>query len=244
MRWVYASIDTPAEHAQSVQRFWSAATGWSLGETWPRHPQFRGLEPVQGDTYINFQTIEEGPSAVHFDVASDQLTADLDRLADLGAEPVAAFRDWHVMRSPGGLEFCLVETSGNVVPPSTSWPDGHRSRLVQLCIDSPPGVHDEEVAFWRTATCWRFERSHSPEFAGKLFPPQPAPIQFLLQRLGDDDSGSHTRVHIDLGAGDALEAEATRLEALGATRGEPGRGWIQMSDPSGMVFCVTANAPD
>ncbi len=243
MRWVYASIDTPAEHAEETQRFWSAATGWPLGNTWPGYPEFRSLDPPLGDPYVIIQTIEEGHLAVHFDVATDHLTADLDRLVDLGAEPVAAFESWHVMRSPGGLAFCLVQTAGKVVPPPAAWPDGHRSRLVQLCIDSPPDLHDEEVAFWKTATSWRFEPGGSPEFAGKLFPPQPAPIQFLLQRLGDDDPGC-TRVHIDLGAGDDLDTEATRLEALGATRGEPGRGWIQMSDPSGMVFCVTANPPD
>ena len=51
------------------------------------------------------------------------------------------------------------------------------------------------------------------------------------------------RAHIDLGADD-IEAEATRLVGLGAQRLGPGRGWIVLRDPVGMVFCVTGNSPD
>ena len=51
------------------------------------------------------------------------------------------------------------------------------------------------------------------------------------------------RAHIDLGADD-IEAEAARLVGLGAERLGPGRGWIVLRDPVGMVFCVTGNSPD
>ena len=244
MRWVHVSIDAPAEHVQALQRFWPAALGCRLGEPWARHTEFRSLEPTSGgDGYAHVQTIEHGPASVHFDLGSDRLPVDLERVVSLGAERVADFDRWHVLRSPGGLEFCLVPTSGSVVPAATTWPAGHRSRLVQLCIDSPAAVHDDEVTFWRSATGWRFDQSDSPEFAGKLFPPQPAPVQFLLQRLGDNDERTRTHVHIDLGTDD-IEAEVRRLEALGATRGEPGAGWVQLTDPSGMTFCATANPPD
>lgn len=50
-------------------------------------------------------------------------------------------------------------------------------------------------------------------------------------------------VAADLGA-DAVETEAARLVELGAERLEPGRGWIVLRDPVGMVFCVTGNSPD
>jgi hypothetical protein len=114
---------------------------------------------------------------------------------------------------------------------------------VQICIDSPPSVHDQEVAFWLAATGWRWREGDHDEFAGKLYPPTGSSAQLLLQRLGSDDAATAVRAHIDLGTDD-VEAEATRLGQLGAIRLGPGRGWIVLSDPVGMVFCVTGNSPD
>ena len=124
--------------------------------------------------------------------------------------------------------------------------DGARSRLVQVCIDSPVTLHDREVEFWRAATGWRWlpnNDDYEIEFAGKLRPPTGMPVQLLLQRLGVDDAGTTTRAHLDLGTDDR-EAEAVRLESLGATRLWPGDGWIALRDPLGMPFCVTGNSPD
>ena len=50
------------------------------------------------------------------------------------------------------------------------------------------------------------------------------------------------RMHLDIDADD-IEAEATRLEALGARRSprpvhEHGTNWILMADPEGNEFCV------
>ena len=65
----------------------------------------------------------------------------------------------------------------------------------------------------------------------------------LFQRLGSDDPATAVRAHIDLGADD-VEAEAARLVGLGAEYLGPGRGWIVLRDPVGMIFCVTGNHPD
>ena len=57
-----------------------------------------------------------------------------------------------------------------------------------------------------------------------------------MQRTGE---GTPPRWHVDIESDD-VEAEVTRLEALGATRHryvEDGRFW-QMLDPAGLVFCV------
>ena len=89
----------------------------------------------------------------------------------------------------------------------------HRSRLVQICIDSPPNLHDQEVAFWRAATGWRWREGDGDEFAGKLYPPTGSSVQLLFQRLGSDDPATAVRAHIDLGADD-IEAEAARLVGL------------------------------
>jgi hypothetical protein len=104
-------------------------------------------------------------------------------------------------------------------------------------------LHDQEVAFWRAATGWRWREGDQNEFAGKLYPPTGSSVQLLFQRLGSDDPATAVRAHIDLGADD-VEAETARLVELGGERLGPGRGWIVLRDPVGMVFCVTGNSPD
>jgi hypothetical protein len=90
---------------------------------------------------------------------------------------------------------------------------------------------------------WPWSASDAEEFAGKLYPPSGSSVQLLFQRLGDDDAGTTVRAHIDLGTDD-LEADAQRLVELGATRIGPGRGWVALRDPTGLVFCTTGNSPD
>jgi hypothetical protein len=53
------------------------------------------------------------------------------------------------------------------------------------------------------------------------------------------------RAHLDLGTDD-LQAEAERLVRVGASRPEQpvdGDGWVVLTDPGGMPFCVTARRP-
>ena len=242
VNWLYVSFDVPDDAADAAEAFWPAVLGWELGEPWPGHHEFRSLRPPGGETYAHVQRVD-GPLAVHFDLGVDDVPAAAARLVALGATQVSDFQIWRVMRSPGGLAFCLVPGDRESVPPASVWPDGHRSRLVQLCIDSPAELHDDEIAFWRAATGWRYTPSSGDEYGGKLYPPERGPLQLLFQRLGDDDSGTTTRVHIDLGTDD-MDAEVGRLETLGAERRYEGDGWVQLADPGGMPFCVTTNSPD
>jgi hypothetical protein len=247
-QWLHVFIDVRAALAEKSATFWSAALGWPLGETWPGHPEFRSFTAPEGDTYIHQQIGDHGPR-IHFDLeVADRGVrgGGADRLVELGAVITGQGNDWSPMRSPGGLPFCLVDRQERVRPPALRL-DGHRSRLVQICIDSPPALHDHEVTFWRTATGWRWRESDRAEFAGKLYPPAGSSVQLLFQRLDDDpgadDRGTAVRAHIDLGADD-VAAETERLVGLGAERLEPGSGWIVMRDPIGMIFCVTGNSPD
>jgi hypothetical protein len=104
-------------------------------------------------------------------------------------------------------------------------------------------LHDQEVAFWRSALDWRWAESDSEEFEGKLYPPSGSSTQLLFQRLGEEDSARTVRAHIDLGTDD-IEADAQRLIHVGAERIRPDHGWIVLRDPAGMVFCTTSNFPD
>jgi hypothetical protein len=75
---------------------------------------------------------------------------------------------------------------------------------------------------------------------------RPGP-KLLLQRVPEAKTLKN-RMHLDIHAVD-IEAEAGRLEALGARRGQPdqlhehGTSWILMTDPEGNEFCVCDSGP-
>ena len=120
-RWIYLSFDVPAGDADAEQRFWPAVLGWELGEPWQGHEEFRSLRPPSGDTYAHMQRVN-GPVALHFDLGVDDVAAAAARFVALGATQVADFEIWRVMRSPGGLAFCLVPGGGETVPAAVVWP--------------------------------------------------------------------------------------------------------------------------
>ena len=108
----------------------------------------------------------------------------------------------------------------------------HRSRLQTVLIDTPPESADEVITFWGAAL------GHRPSTSDEGSPftnlaPLGAGLELAHQRLG---SGS-ARVHLDIETDDT-EAEAARLEALGATRVGEHDGCVHLRDPAGLVFCV------
>jgi catechol 2,3-dioxygenase-like lactoylglutathione lyase family enzyme len=242
MDWVDCILDVPAAAAQEASQFWADVLGWRVGDPWPKHPEFRSLEPPDGDSFVHVQVID-GPPRIHFDLTVDDVEAETRRLVGIGASQGNRTEDWQVMASPGGFPFCLVPRSRpKFVPAPFRWPDGHATRLLQVCIDSPPDRHDQETRFWGDATGWDLKESPHPEFAGKCYPPPGGPIRLLFQRLGSDDRADSTRAHLDL-ATDDISAEVERIVALGATRLGPGRGWYALRDSAGTPFCATGQSP-
>ncbi|MGI8433718.1 MAG: VOC family protein [Nocardioidaceae bacterium] len=247
MQMVHVFIDVPAAQIPVMSWFWSAALGWRPGQPWERHPEFTNLEPPVGDTYVSLQTIAEGGPRIHVDFAVPDVEAARDRLAQLGADVGDPGDGWQVMASPGGMPFCLfAEAPTFRCTPAVAWPEGHHSRLAQVSIDSPAALHERERDFWVEATGWAFEPPGRSEFDGKLFPPDGGTVRLLLQRLGSDDPGTQTRAHLDLGTDD-VAGEVERVRRLGAAvvGAPPGvTGWVALTDPAGMSFCVTGNSPD
>jgi len=240
--WMHVFIDVPVERTDTALAFWSAATGWPADGTWDGHPEFLSLEPADGSAYVHVQTID-GPPRVHLDLLGD-LATDVARLEELGAQPQGPGDErWFVLTSPAGLPFCLVdEGTPRSRPTAAIWPGGHRSRVVQLCVDVPAGSFDAELAFWRAATGWADEPVRAPEFA-RLVHRASSPVQLLVQRLGRDDPAEHARAHIDLGTDD-IPAEVARLVRLGATVQSEAEGITVLVDPAGLPMCVTGNRPD
>ena len=240
MSWLHAVIDVPAEqHAQAL-RFWGDALGWPAGAPWPGHPELRSFGPPSGDAYVHLQQVD-GPARVHVDLESADPGATVEHAVELGGRLVGETDRWHTLRSPGGLPFCVLRAATHAPPEPVTWPDGHRSRMVQVCVDSPRAVHEAEVAFWRGLLGGRWVTSGSAEFAGKWHDDEGSPLQLLLQQLGEPDGP--VRAHLDHGTDD-LAAEVRRLVDLGTEDVAPGRGWHVLRDPAGSLFCVTENSPE
>jgi hypothetical protein len=239
--WMHAFVDVPPDQVGTARAFWSAVTGWPASGTWEGHPEFTSLVPPSGTPHLHVQSIG-GPPRIHLDLVGDpQLQT--PRLEELGATRGELHDGWQVMTSPAGLPFCLCdESQPHRRPGAVQWPGGHRSRLVQVCVDVPHGRYEAEIDFWRTATGWADEELSGPEFH-RLVHRTESPLQLLVQRLGRDDEGTRARAHLDLGSND-IEAEVRRLETLGAPVLSRHDGFVVLRDPVGLPFCVTANDPD
>lgn len=245
MVWIHAVIDLPAESLESGADFWAASLGWPIGAAWQDHPELRSFVPPQGDSYVHLQSIT-GPPRIHLDLEVTDLPSARDRWAALGADvtgpPPGATQSWQAMRSPGGLPFCLVPAKDHQSPDPMTWPTAHRSRLVQICIDLPQDQEDRELAFWRTGLEGRWATNGAAnEFLGKMHDDNGSPIQLLFQRL--DEPTGPVRAHLDLGT-DGVDLEVARQIDLGARELLRGNGFVALTDPAGLPYCVTVNAPD
>src|SRR6476619_7677109 len=127
------NIDVPAADADETVAFWSAALGASPLRT--KMPQYTILEHAADPNRLVIQTIEEGAAGVHFDIHTDDLDAEIERLVELGATLVdGQWRDhpgrWVVMRDPAGNEFCLVDGTNPLRGPQVLEDFDRRSRTV------------------------------------------------------------------------------------------------------------------
>ena len=114
----------------------------------------------------------------------------------------------------------------------------HRSALGAFAIDVPSAHVEASKAFWRAALSRRSRvGTQHPEFE---------PLEGTFSHLDgflQDVGTTAPRVHLDLHTDD-LEAEVARLVALGATEVARYGGWVVLTDPAGMAFCVCPVAPD
>jgi predicted enzyme related to lactoylglutathione lyase len=115
----------------------------------------------------------------------------------------------------------------------------HRSRLCYFVIDVSD--LDQGVSFWSAALNAAEEpvRENSRHIYRRLHVSD-SEVRILLQKTKDKKT-SKERMHLDLETDD-VEAEVSRLEALGATRWhhqvERGFDFWVMRDPWGNEFCV------
>ena len=229
VRWTTAFLDSPSRVAEP---FWQAVTGSSLSTRRGADGAFATLLPPQGDAYLRVQVVGIGPARVHLDLHVDDVAAQARRALGLGAVVTADDGDLVVLRSPGGLPFCVVRWHGEEVRPI-----GDLSLVDQVCLDIPVPVFDVEATFWSELTGWARRPASRPEF-DVLDRPPGIPLRFLLQRVGGPAG-----MHLDLACADRA-AEVARHEALGAEIVRVHERWTTLRDPSGRLYCITDRPVD
>ena len=109
----------------------------------------------------------------------------------------------------------------------------HRSRLAGFIIDCETGELDAAAAFWSGAlgmpVADRYAEGDA-EYAELSNAPGDLQVEVQMVR-------HPSRVHLDIETDD-LDAEAVRLEALGARRIEFRKRWWIMEAPTGQRFCI------
>lgn len=242
IRWLTAFLDTPRNDAAAAVEFWRQITKSTLSEKRGSTGEFATLLPETGDAYLRTQDVDEGHVGCHLDVHVDDLREHLARAVESGATVVKDLGTLVVLRSPAGLEFCLVTHRGEQTRPApVRCPDGRTSLVDQVCVDLRTDLFDEEVRFWAALTGWERRSGALAEFEF-LDRPDGMPLRVMFQRLEAADPARPVGVHLDL-ASDDHEAEASAHMLLGATVVRRARYWTTLRDPAGRDYCITRRDP-
>ena len=108
----------------------------------------------------------------------------------------------------------------------------HRSRLSTFVIDCKAGDVDAAAEFWSQALGRPVVHADPSDPSYRELAAHEGEPMVLVQKVDHD-----SRIHLDIEADD-LEAEATRLEALGARRVAFVKRWWVMEAPTGQRFCI------
>ncbi len=109
----------------------------------------------------------------------------------------------------------------------------HRSRLGGFIIDCRTGDLDAAAEFWSQALGCPMIRQEDPTDANYVgLQTADNDVQIEVQKVDHE-----SRIHLDIETDD-IEAEAGRLEGLGAKPIAKVRSWLVMEAPTGQRFCL------
>jgi predicted enzyme related to lactoylglutathione lyase len=102
-------------------QFWTSALGYV--REGPAGERYQSLVPARGPGIeILLQRVPEpktGKNRLHLDLRTTDLTAEVERVAALGAHPLTSepvtehgWR-WHILADPDGNEFCVLQPPGD-----------------------------------------------------------------------------------------------------------------------------------
>lgn len=109
----------------------------------------------------------------------------------------------------------------------------HRSRLAGFIMDCRTDDLEQAAQFWSAALGVPLKpAAEEPSPLYRQLLTNPGDLHIEVQKVEHD-----SRVHIDIETDD-IEAEASRLEALGAKRVQSVHTWCVMEAPTGQRFCL------
>ena len=242
IHWLTAFLDYPGDDFATGAMFWQAITASTMSPPRGIYGEFATLLPTSGDAYVRVQRIQEGNAKCHLDVHVDDISKEVERALELGA---VVDREGHgitTMRSPAGLDYCVVMHHGEHERPLPSeWETRSRSILDQVSIDVAPTDFDAECAFWSEFSHWPLHEGSRSEFAYLTRDPDVA-LRLMFQRVEEDEK-RRASAHLDF-ACDHVTIETSRHVALGATVVRVFDDWTTMCDPAGLAYCITRRDPD
>ncbi|MGI9053785.1 MAG: dephospho-CoA kinase [Ilumatobacteraceae bacterium] len=111
VRLCQVCIDVAPEHHDAECAFWAALTRWPHRPG--IRPEYSSLEaPVEVPVRILFQRLDEAHAGrnveAHLDVFSSDAHAAAEQHRARGAEVIADFPFWTLMRDPTGVAYCLI----------------------------------------------------------------------------------------------------------------------------------------
>ncbi|MGX6608328.1 VOC family protein [Micromonosporaceae bacterium Da 78-11] len=233
-------VNVKARDDSALARFWARALGWDvsgqgLGATSVAPAGFVWTDPF-APVCVDVIAVGDPETVhgrVHLDLASTSPTHHASlvaRLIQLGATPADVGQGdvpWTVLADPEGNVFRVLE-------PSETYRDtGPIAAVVLDCAD-PRAM----ARFWGEAMDWTWYEESDDH--ARLRSAHGVGPYFDFVRTSD---AGPSRAHLDVvpyrGADQAVEV--ARLQALGATLADVGRGsWVVLTDPEGNEFCVLA----
>ena len=108
----------------------------------------------------------------------------------------------------------------------------HKSRLAGFIIDCNAPDLDAAASFWTQALGYPLAKLEGDQGIYRQLETGPTGLHIEVQKVDHP-----SRLHLDIESDD-IEAEAMRLEALGAKKVKRFPRWWVMEAPTGQRFCV------
>lgn len=117
-------IDCAEHEYDDGVAFWGAALGKeALATDGPRYASLKGRVGGDGGAFVLMQRVPSAERAVHLDIETDDVAAEVARLEALGARVKARIDRHVVMEAPTGHAFCVVPVHRGDFPiKAAEWP--------------------------------------------------------------------------------------------------------------------------
>ena len=119
-------IDCSHEDFERGAAFWSAALGRPVPAAPRGNERFSALQGrvgADGGLYVGLQRVSQDERAIHLDIETDDVEAEVARLEKFGARVKARIRRHVVMQAPSGHAFCVIPVQrGDFPAGAAEWP--------------------------------------------------------------------------------------------------------------------------